>query len=292
LGSCNGSGQHRRRIRSSQLSAALEPGVPEDAVGVGHVPERLAVPPADSGGAGPERLEQAVRRLDHAPDALGQRQVGRVEEVELERRGGGGCGLLLLVLLARVPRRRGHEHPADLAREAGAQGVAADAHVLGAEPVDGGPERLQGAGEARGAAEAVPGQEAELVLDVAADGGRAQQRAPERDDGARRAAGARPAGGVDVVVPLEDGPEHGAVALVHQLVRQAVLERLPPLLRHRRRVPALLPLQLQQVHRLDQVRHHHAPVVVVPPAIYNAHMSISTDIPFIELPRIKHAAGN
>jgi hypothetical protein len=262
-----------RSDRSSQLPGALEPGVSEDAAGVGHVPERLAVPLADGGDAGAERLEQAVRRPDHAPDAHGQRQVGRVEEVGLERRGGEGGRLL-----ARLPRRGGgggHERPDDLAREAGAQGVAADADVLGAEAVDGGAERLRGARQPGGAPQAVACQQAELVLDVAADGGRAQQRAPERDDGAGRAARARPRPRpAALVVALEDGAEHGAVAVVHQLVRQAEVERLPPLLRHRRRVPALLPLQLQQVHRLDQVRHHHPPVVVVPPAMRTSIMRI------------------
>jgi hypothetical protein len=215
------------------------------------------VPPPHGGDAGAHGLEQAVRRLDHAAHALGQRQVRRVEEVELQRR-----------LLLRLVAWRGHEHAHHLAREPGAQGVAADAHVLGPEPVHGGAQRLHGAGQARRSAEAVPGEQAELVLDVAADGGRAEERAPERDHRARRHAGGERGLGVGAVT-LEDGAEHGAVALVDQLVRQVVLERLPPLLRHRRRVAALLPLQLQKVHRLDQARHHHPPVVIVPPETKN-----------------------
>jgi hypothetical protein len=224
------------------------------------------VPPADGGDAGPHGLEQAVRRLDHAPHALGQRQVRRVEEVELERR--------LLVVAGRRHERADH-----LAREAGAERVAADAHVLRAEAVHCGAQRLHGARQARGAAQAVPREQAQLVLDVAADGRRAEQRAPERDHRAWRAARARSGELVVVLVPLEDGAEDGAVALVHQFARQAVLKRLPPLLRQHRRVASLLPLQLQQVHRLDQARHHHPPVVVVPPERKNPMLASTQPFP-------------
>ncbi|WVZ69361.1 hypothetical protein U9M48_018158 [Paspalum notatum var. saurae] len=170
-------------------------------------------------------------RLREAPEAGGQRHGRRVEHVALHEH-------------AFLGQRLAH-----LEREPGAQRVPAHAHVAGAVPARRGPQRGQRAGEAHRALEAVPGQETEVVHDVAPERGPAQQRAAERHHGGRRAGGAvrRVAGQQGLAVPLQHGAVDGAVALVHQRVGEPVHEVAPPPRRKARALVALvLPVQLQQ----------------------------------------------
>ncbi|KAJ6820438.1 GDSL esterase/lipase [Iris pallida] len=87
-----------------------------------------------------------------------------------------------------------HKHPlfgqclAHLESEPGPQGVPADADVGAAEPVDRRPERLQRPIEPDGALQALPSQETEVVLQVPPYCRAVKQRAPQGQDGPRRAA--------------------------------------------------------------------------------------------------------